>query len=335
MSGTFRAFRIHRAEDRITAAFEQLTIDDLSAGEVVVRVEWSSINFKDALAATGGGAVLRSFPLVGGIDLAGSVTESADARFAAGDRVLVCGSGLSETRDGGYSEYARLAADSIVRLPAGLTPREAMIIGTAGLSAALAIDRLQSNGLAPGGGPVVVSGASGGVGSVAVNLLATLGYEPVAITGKPAAADYLKKLGAATILSRDEVTPGRKPLEAAEFAAGIDNAGGDALAWMLPRIRPGGAVASIGLAGSHRLETTVMPFILRGIALLGINSVKLDPDYRDRIWARLGSDWKPQALERIVEREVAFDDLPDAFGDFMDGRVTGRRIVAVAPADEP
>jgi putative YhdH/YhfP family quinone oxidoreductase len=245
--------------------------------------------------------------------------------------VLVCGAGLSETRDGGYAEYARVPADSVVRRPAGLDAREAMIIGTAGLTAALAIDRLQANGLAPGNARVVVSGATGGVGSVATDILATLGYEVAAITGKAAAASYLERLGATVVVDRSTVVPGRKPLEAAEYAAGIDNLGGDTLAWMLQRIRPGGAVASIGLAASPKLETTVLPFILRGVSLLGINSVALEPAYRQRIWSLLGGEWKPRALDRILEREVAFADLPEAFDDYLSGGVTGRRIVAIAP----
>lgn len=333
MTDTFRAFRIHRDEDRIEARFERLTLEDLSAGEVVVRVAWSSINFKDALAATGRGAILRRFPLVGGIDLAGTVESSTDPRFTAGDPVLVCGAGLSETRDGGYAELARVAAADVVRRPDGLDAREAMILGTAGLSAALAVDRLVRNGLVPGAGPVLVSGATGGVGSVAIDVLATLGHDVVALSGKPDAGPYLSALGATSILDRRTLEPGRKPLEAAEYAAAVDTLGGDVLAWMLKRIRPGGAVASVGLAAAATLETTVLPFILRGVSLLGVNSVQLEPGYRAAIWERLGADWKPRRLERILEREVAFEDLPTAFDDYLAGRVTGRRIVAIGADD--
>ncbi len=331
MTGSFRAFRIDRRDDRIEAGIEQLGIEDLTAGDVVIRVAYSSINFKDALAATGRGAILRRFPLVGGIDLAGRVETSSDARFAPGDEVLVCGSALSETLDGGYAEFARLPADAIVPLPAGLTPREAMIIGTAGLTAAIAVDRLQHNGLAPGAAPVLVTGATGGVGSVAIDILAGLGYAVTAATGKPNAEGYLRELGAASLVDRHVLEPGGRPLATAEFAGGIDSLGGAPLAWLLQRVRPGGAVASIGLAASASLDTTVLPFILRGVSLLGINSVSLPADYRNAIWARLGGDWKPRRLERIVEREVAFDDLPGAFDDYLAGSVAGRRIVAIAP----
>ncbi len=334
MSDTFDAFRIHRNDGRIDARYERLTLDDLSEGDVVIRVAWSAINYKDALAATGRGAILRRFPLVGGIDAAGRVESSSDPRFAAGDPVLVCGAGLSETRDGGYAGFVRVPAADVIPIPAGLDMREAMILGTAGLSAAVAVDRLQRNGLKPGGASVVVSGATGGVGSVAVDLLATLGYDVAAISGKSGQSDaarYLERLGATTLIPRDDATPSRKPLEAASFAAGIDNLGGDALAWMLQRVRPDGAVASIGLAASPKLETTVLPFILRGVSLLGINSVGLDTTYRAEIFSRLGSEWKPRSLERIVERVVPFEALPAAFDDYLESTVTGRRLVAVAP----
>jgi NADPH2:quinone reductase len=332
MTSGFRAFRIHRVEDRIDGRFEHVTLDDLTAGAVVIRVRYSSINFKDALAATGRGAILRRFPLVGGIDLAGRVESSADPRWQPGDEVIVCGAGLSETRDGGYAEFARVPAEAVVRRPAGLGAREAMIIGTAGLTAAVAIDRLQRNGLAPGAAPVAVTGATGGVGSVAIDLLATLGYEVVAISGKPSATAYLEALGASSVLDRRTLEPSRKPLEAARFAGAIDNLGGDVLAWLLQRMRPDGSIASIGLAASPALATTVLPFILRGVSLLGINAVGLEPGYRAEVWARLGGEWRPRHLDRILEREVAFDELPAAFDDLIAGGVAGRRIVAVAPA---
>lgn len=325
----FQAFRIHRTDDGVEARFDQLTLEDLNDGQVVIAVSWSSINYKDALAATGAGAILRRFPLVGGIDLAGIVVESADDRWQPGDEVLVCGSGLSETRDGGYAAYARVEADAVVGVPEGLTLREAMILGTAGLTAALAVDRLVQNGLLTGQGPVAVTGATGGVGSIAVDILAKLGHEVVAVTGKGDAHDYLTEIGATSILDRNSLEMSRKPLEAAELAAAVDSLGGEPLAWLLKRIRPNGAVASIGLAASAKLETTVLPFILRGVSLLGVNSVTLDPAYREGIWAKLGTDWKPDHLDRILDREVAFDELPGAFADFLSGAVRGRRVVRV------
>ena len=326
-----RAFRIHRHDDQIQSRFEQMDQSELSDGEVLIRVRYSSVNFKDALAATGRGAILRRFPLVGGIDLAGRVESSKDDRWQAGDEVLVCGAGLSETRDGGYAEFARVPSDAPVKLPDGLSARDAMIIGTAGMTAAVAIDRLERNGLKPGGAPVAVTGATGGVGSVAIDVLATLGYDVLAISGKTDATDYLKTLGAREIVDRNSLEASRRPLEAARFAAAIDNLGGEPLAWLLPRMRPEAGIAAIGLAASPALKTTVMPFILRGVSLIGINTVGLDSEYRESIWSRLGAEWRPRQLNRILDREVAFDDLASAFDDLMAGGVTGRRIVAIDP----
>jgi acrylyl-CoA reductase (NADPH) len=325
----FRAFRIHRIDDRIEARLEPLLLEDLNEGPVVVAISWSSINYKDALAATGAGSILRRYPLVGGIDLAGIVVDSADPNWQPGDEVLVCGSGLSETRDGGYAAYARVDADALVALPVGLTLRESMIIGTAGLTAALAVDRLQRNGLEPDRGPVAVTGATGGVGSFAIDILSGLGYEVVAITGKADASDYLRALGASSVVDRHGLAVSRKPLEAATLAAAVDSVGGDMLGWLLQRIAAAGAVASVGLAGSAKLETTVLPFILRGVSLLGIHSVTLEANYRANIWSRLASDWKPRHLDRILTSDIPLEDLPAAFTDFVDGRVRGRRIVRI------
>ena len=329
----FTAFRIHRDDGRITAALEQLKIDDLTPGDVVVAVGYSSINYKDALAATGRGSILRRFPLVGGIDLAGEIVESSDPDWPAGTPVIVCGAGLSETRDGGFAEYARVASDALVLMPRGLDARSAMAIGTAGFTAALAIDRLEHNGQRPDLGPVAVTGASGGVGSMAVDMLASRGYEVMAVTGKREAADYLRALGASAIVERTELATSTKPLESARFGGAIDSLGGEALATLLKSTRPHGNVASIGLAASPELNTTVLPFILRGVNLLGINSVDLSQAVRQTLWDRLAGDLKPKQLARIASREISLDDLPTHFADYIDARVTGRTIVAIGARD--
>ncbi len=268
----FRALRIHRDDGRIEPRFEELTLDQLAKGEVVIRVAYSTINYKDALAATGAGPILRRFPLVGGIDLSGEVVSSEDSRYQAGQKVLVTGCGLSETHDGGYSEYARVRGDWVIPLPPGLDERAAMQLGTAGFTAALAIHRMEQNGQAPGNGPVLVTGATGGVGSLAVNMLAGRGYEVVALTGKPDAADYLREIGIARVLLRQELEFGSRPLEKALWAGAVDNLGGETLAWLTRTVDFWGNIASIGLASGPELHTTVMPFILRGVNLLGIKS---------------------------------------------------------------
>ena len=323
----FKAFRIDQRDGRIVAGFTQLRVSDLSPGKVVVRVQYSSINYKDALAATGKGKILRRFPLVGGLDLAGVVVESADRRYAKGDRVLVTGCGLGEDHDGGYAQYARVDGDWVIPIPDGLDARRAMVVGTAGFTAALAIHRMEHNGQAPGGGPVVVTGATGGVGSHAVNMLAGRGYEVVAVTGKADHADYLKKLGAASVLLRGEIEFGRRPLESIQWAGAIDNVGGEMLTWLTRTTGWWGNIASIGLAGSHELHTTVMPFILRGVNLLGVNSMATPRKLRLAVWKRIASDLKPTKMNLIGAKTIPFDDLPGAFDDFMAGRVVGRTVV--------
>lgn len=327
---SFRAFRIRQNDDgKIAAAFESIQVADLTAGEVVIRVSWSGINFKDALAATGRGKILRQYPLNGGIDLAGTVVESADKRHREGDEVLVCSAGLSETADGGYAEMARVAADSVVPLPPGLTAREAMALGTAGFTAALAVARMQRNGQQPGMGPVVVTGASGGVGSVAISVLAAAGYAATAFTGKAAQHDYLRALGATDFVDRHSVEFGERPLEKALWGGAVDNAGGRTLSWLTRTVRPRGNIASIGLVEDHAFATSVMPFILRGVSLLGVNVLEITTAERDELWARLGGDLKPPQLARIVTREVAFDDLPGAFDGYFDGSHYGRSVVKI------
>ena len=326
---SFRAFRIHDENKKIVARFEDLSLGDLAPGDVVVRVTHSGINYKDALAATGTGKILRRYPLVGGIDLAGVVESSSDARFRAGEDVLVTGCGLSETHDGGYTEYARVPADWVIAMPKGLDARAAMSLGTAGFTAALAILLMERNEQTPGVGPIVVTGASGGVGSIAIDMLAGRGYEVIAVSGKAHATEYLKSLGAARVLARGEIDYGSKPLEAIRFGGAIDNVGGKTLAWLTRTVGFRGNIASIGLVGGAELSTTVMPFILRGVNLLGINSSATSRDLRLAVWERIATDLAPRHLARIVTRTVAFADLPGAFAPLIEGGMLGRTLVEI------
>ncbi|HPQ95378.1 MAG: YhdH/YhfP family quinone oxidoreductase [Thiothrix sp.] len=326
---SFKAFRIRQQDKKISAGFAQMTLDELTAGEVVIKTSWSSINYKDALAATGAGRILRQYPLNGGIDVAGKVASSTDPRFREGDPVLVCGCGLSEYRDGGYAEYVRIGADCVVLLPSGMTEREAMAIGTAGFTAALAVMRMEQLGQQPDRGPVIVTGATGGVGSFATDMLAARGYQVTALTGKADHHAYLQALGASEFLDRHTLEMGTKPLESMLWGGAVDNVGGDTLAWLTRTTRPFGNIASIGLAGGYQLETTVMPFILRGVSLIGINSIEMPTSMRTEAWQRLGTDLKPPHLEHIVTREVAFDELPDAFGGYLKSSVVGRTVVRI------
>lgn len=326
---SFRALRIHEQDGRVQARFETLRLADLSAGEVVVRVSHSGINFKDVLAATGRGRILRRFPLVGGIDLAGTVLASDAARFRTGDAVLCFGGGLSETLDGGYSEIARVPAALLRPMPAWLDAGSAMALGTAGFTAALAIDRLEHHGLAPGQGPVLVTGAAGGVGSQAIDMLAGRGYEVTAVSGRAALEEWLRALGAHALLPRAELERPAPPLAKARWAGAIDNAGGAILHALLAGTQPGGAVASVGLVAGTELHTTVMPFILRGVSLLGINYFEITPAQRERVWQRLAGDLRPRHLERIVSGVLPFDALPGAFQAYLDGTVRGRQVVRI------
>lgn len=332
---SFAALRVHAPEkNRTEARFEQLEVDALSAGEVVVRVAWTGINYKDALAVTGKGRILKSYPKVPGIDLAGHVESSSDARYRPGDAVLVTGCNIGEVFDGGYAEVARVAADSIIRKPAGLTLRETMAIGTAGFTAALALRRMLENHQAPDMGPIAVTGPTGGVGSIAIDLFKRAGFAVHAITGKAGKADdYLKRLGADEVLARQSLDIGSKPLESARWGGAVDNLGGETLAMLTRTVKPWGNIASIGLAQSHELSTTVMPFILRGVSLLGIHSVECPRPWREAIWEKLAGEWKPRVLEQIVTREVRLADLPSACNDLVAGTVTGRTLVRVSGAE--
>lgn len=325
----FKVYRIRADTDGVRAGFEFLTLDDLSAGDVVIRVAFSSINYKDALAATGAGKILRCSPLVGGIDLAGTIVSSKDARYREGDAVLVTGCGLSETCDGGYAEYARVQGESVIPMPAGLDARTAMGVGTAGFAAALGIHKMEQMGLAPAKGPVVVTGASGGVGSIAIDMLAGRGYETVAVSGKPEADEFLTALGAKRILRRQDLDLGKRPLERALWAGAVDNVGGEILAWLTRTVDADGSIASIGLAGGAELKTTVLPFILRGVNLLGVQSSATARDLRLALWQRISSDLKPRHFDRLITREIAFEALPGVFDGYLKSRVCGRTIVRI------
>lgn len=322
----FPAFRITNDGGRVQGRVVEMTLDELTPGEVVIRASHSSVNYKDALAATGAGKILRRFPLVGGIDVAGTVESSADPRVRAGDAVLVTGHDLGVAHDGGYAGYVRVPADWVVPMPPGLTALEAMTYGTAGFTAALSVVRLERNGLAPGQGAVAVTGATGGVGSVAVAVLARLGYAVTAITGKDQEHDYLRGLGASDVLSRGSLEMGTKPLEKAMWAGAIDAVGGDTLAWLTRTTSYWGSIASTGLTGGVELHTTVMPFILRGVSLLGIDSVMCPREIRLEAWRRLAGDMKPPHLSSIA-REISLADLPQAFQTLLDGAARGRFVV--------
>lgn len=326
----FRAFRIDTGANHHRAELVSLSLDDLSPGELVVKVHYSSVNYKDALAGTGKGKILRRSPLVGGIDLAGVVIESRDPAFRPGDRILATGCGLSETRDGGYAEYARLEAAAAIPLPPGLSLREAMILGTAGFTAALALYRMEQNGQRPEMGPIVVTGATGGVGMFAIDILAGAGYEVHAISGKPEHFDFLIELGARQCISRHGLYWGERPLESAIWAGAIDNVGGDMLSGLTRVIKPYGNIACCGLAGGHDLKTTVMPFIIRGVSLLGIASAGTERRIREEMWRRLAGPWKPRHLERILTREVTLEQLPEVFSTMLAGGSFGRTLVRVA-----
>ena len=324
----FKAYRLSEIEKKIKAEFVDCTLDDLDAGELVVRVAYSDVNYKDALAATGKGRILQRPVCIGGIDLAGTVLSSTDARFVKGDAVLAVGHELGVKHHGGYAEYARIPAHWAVKLPRGMTLWEAMAFGTAGYTAGLAIVKMEHNGLHPAGGPVVVDGATGGVGSIAIAALAKLGYHVVALTGKEHEADWLKKIGAKEIKFRKDIDLTKiKPLDKATWQGAVDNLGGEVLAWMASTMKFNGVIASIGLAAGFGLNTTVMPFILRGVSLLGINSTDAPgPELERKVWERLATDLKPAGLKELA-RTIPFADLPKVFDDFINAKVTGRIVV--------
>jgi acrylyl-CoA reductase (NADPH) len=324
----FRAFKLEEVDRKMRASFVEMTLEDLDPGEVVVRVAYSDVNYKDALAATGKGRILRRPACVGGIDFSGTVVSSGDSRFAKGDAVLAAGFDLGVAHHGGYAQYARVPAEWLTRLPQGMSLWEAMAFGTAGFTAGLGIVRMEQNGLRPENGPVIVNGATGGVGSIAVSALAKLGYHVVALTGKETESGWLKRLGAKEIKLRGQIDFSKvKPLEKATWAGAVDNLGGEALAWMAATMNFNGVIASIGLAASPNLNTTVLPFILRGVSLLGINSTDAPSSaLRSEVWRRLGADMKPPLLKEMC-RTIPFSDLPKVFEDFINARVSRRVVV--------
>ncbi len=325
----FSAFKVFEENGKISGRVVQLAIDDLSEGAVVIKAAFSSVNYKDALAATGSGKIMRRLPLIGGIDVAGVVESTSDGRFKPGDQVLVTGYDLGVAHDGGYAAYARVPADWVVRLPSGLSLFDAMAIGTAGFTAALSIVEMERNGLTPASGPVIVTGATGGVGSIAVQCLAAAGYDVTALTGKAHEEPYLRTLGAKQILLRDTLQMGTRPLEKSLWAGAVDAVGGATLAWLTRTMMQNGCIASSGLTGGIDLQTTVMPFILRGVKLLGIDSVTCPMPTRLEVWRRLATDLKPARLVETA-RQISFAELPSAFDVLLKGAARGRFVVKVS-----
>ena len=325
----FKCFRIDQEDDKIVSGLQSISMDDINPGEITLKTEYSSINYKDALAATGKGKILRSFPLIGGVDVAGEVVESDDPRFDPGDKVIAACSGLSETNDGGYSEYARINSEAAIELPKQMDTRTAMAIGTAGFAAGLAIFKMKLNKQTPEMGPIVVTGATGGVGSIAIDMLSSSGFETTAITRKKTHDEYLKAIGTTNIICLEEMEIGERPLEKAQFGGGIDNVGGDLLSWVLRSTVPEGNVASIGLAADFKLPTNVMPFILRGVNLLGVNSTTLPNAIKQEVWDDIANNMSPQKIDQIVTKEVTLEELPDQFQAFIEGSIVGRVLVKV------
>ena len=330
MNPQFQAYRIFNEDGKSSGRFVEMTLDELDPGEVVIRVAYSSVNYKDALAATGAGKIIRRFPCIGGVDAAGVVENSQDERFKPGDEVIVTGYDMGVAHDGGFAEYVRVPADWVVRLPQGLSLFEAMALGTAGFTAALSIHRLEQNDLKPANGKVIVTGATGGVGSLAIQMLAQLGYHVVALTGKDSEHEYLKSLGASEILPRNEIDlNSTRPLEQAQWAGALDAVGGAVLSWLTRSMCQSGAIASFGNAGGAELHTTVYPFILRGVRLIGIDSAATDMPLREKIWQDLSTDLRPGLLERVAQ-PIAFSQLPEAFQKMLQDQSRGRVVVKIA-----
>ncbi|GAB7389229.1 acryloyl-CoA reductase [Bacillaceae bacterium] len=328
MAEKFRALLVEKAGESVAVNIKELTLDDLPEGDVTIRVAYSSVNYKDGLATIPDGRVVRSYPMIPGIDLAGTVVASKDARFREGDEVVVTGYDLGVSHYGGFSEYARVPAEWVVPLPAGLSLKEAMALGTAGFTAALSLLRLEENGLQPENGPVIVTGATGGVGSSAVAMFAKRNYHVVASTGKAAEHEYLRKIGAKEVLSREEVTPqDDRPLQKQRWAGAVDPVGGRTLVYLLSTMKHGGSVALSGLTGGKEFSATVFPFILRGVNLLGIDSAYCGREVRLQLWELMAGDWKPEYLLEEIGREVTLDELPEALAAILRGEIRGRTIV--------
>lgn len=330
MASTFKAYRTFEENKVVSSKFVDMTIDELDIGDVVIRSEYSTINYKDALSYNGAGRIMRKFPTNAGVDVAGTVESSGNPRFKVGDHVLVTGHDMGVAHDGGFSERVRVPVEWVVHRPKGMSAKDAMTIGTAGFTAALGVELMEHNGLTPTSGPVAVTGATGGVGSIAIEILAKRGYDVVAITGKESESEYLKKIGAKEILLRSSLDLAKiKPLDRSTYAGAVDNLGGDMLAWLLSVQKIGGTVASVGLAANHKLSTTVMPFILRGVHLLGVDSVNCPMPRRESIWKKLAGEWRPDHVHATA-REVPFAELPAQFDAYLKSEIRGRTVVHIA-----
>ncbi len=326
----FKAFLIRQEAGQIASGFTEFSEAALDPGEVLIRVAYSSVNYKDALAATGAGRIIRRFPCIGGIDLSGWVVESQDPRFKPGDEVLATSFDIGVAHHGGFAEFARIPADWVYKLPSGLDLKQVMSLGTAGFTAGLGVVRMEENGLRPENGPVIVTGSTGGVGSLVVDMLARLGYHVVALTNKENAKDYLLNLGAKEVMLRQSIDLAKiKPLDKPLWAGAVDNLGGEVLSWITSTMQQAGTIASIGMAASLNLNCSVAPFILRGVSLLGIDSGYIGEPYRSQVWNRLATDLRPTHLE-TMSRTIQFADLPAIFDDFIQSRVTGRVVVEIA-----
>ena len=323
---SFLACRVFKDPD-VRHQLLDIEIDDLSAGDTIIKVDYSSINYKDALAASGRGAIMKSFPLNAGIDLAGTVVESSNAQLSQGDRVIVNGCGLGESFDGGLSQYARVDSQFVMKQPQAYSGRESMIIGTAGFTAALAIHRMEVNGQTPDKGPIVVTGASGGVGSFAINLLSKKGYDTVAVTSQSSMHDYLKKLGATEVKTLSDLELSDKPLSKGAYGGLIDSIGGETLSKLMASIDLWGNIACIGLAQSPKLQATVIPLILRGVSLLGVSSTNCPMDLRTKLWNQFGQETPLPDFDQILSKEIALKDVSPYFDELIDNKHRGRLIV--------
>ncbi|NGZ75424.1 acrylyl-CoA reductase family protein [Saccharibacillus alkalitolerans] len=333
MTEKFRAFWLEESEGKVTGSIKEIGTEDLPQGEVLIRVRYSDVNYKDGLASIKEGRVVREYPFVPGIDLAGEVIASEDSRFAAGDQVLCTGYGLGVSHFGGYSEQARVPADWLIKLPQGLSAREAMILGTAGFTAGMSVEAILRAGITPDSGPVLVTGASGGVGSVAVAILAKLGFEVTASSGKEQEWELLKKLGAARTVSREEAqAPSKGPLGKGTWAAIVDPVGGAGTGERLKTIAYRGVLALSGLTGGGDFGTSVHPFILRGVTLAGIDSVQCPVPLRLDVWKKLAGEWKPDAVFEQAVHELTLEQLPDALSRILKGQAVGRQLVKVSEA---
>jgi acrylyl-CoA reductase (NADPH) len=329
MSGMdkFKAYRVFNDNDKVAGRVVDTALDELSPGEIVFKTAYSSVNFKDALAAIGaGGKIIRKYPLIGGIDAAGVVVSSSDARYRPGDEVVCTSYDFGVAHDGGYAEYCRAPAEWVLPLPEGLTLFEAMALGTAGYTAGLAMELLELNGLAPDKGKALVNGATGGVATLAIDMLAGRGYQVVAVTGKDAEHGFLKGLGAAEVLARQKLEMGTRPLEKTLWASAFDSVGGEQLAWLTRTMQQAGLIASFGNAGGIEFKTTVLPFILRGVRLIGVDSGFTPMPLRRKVWGRLATDLKPRHLGDIAHI-ITLEDLPAYFDRMVKGQIRGRAVV--------